>query len=325
MNKYEDKFLRLLVAACLVAGASVVSPSFRLTTGPFAAAQDASSSPYFGQPVPSLTPERFAHGVVSTDAIELNGVFTPGLTEFFFARMLDGVNTMFHSERVNGVWSAPRQLLLFPGQTRAAAADMAVSPDGQELYFLGNHPAGVGATDTWRSRRVQGRWSPAEALPPPINTGANEVYPVVVGDGSLYFTSNRPGGLGPGSNLYRAQRLKDGSFGAPVLVPAPINSEFGIGDTYVSPDETSMVLSSSRPPSIGGSDLFVSFRRTGGGWSEPAHLGKPINSEDTDFCPMVTPDGKYLFFSRRRGASWPEATAGDVYWVDVKVLEQFRR
>jgi hypothetical protein len=40
---------------------------------------------------------------------------------------------------------------------------------------------------------------------------------------------------------------------------------------------------------------------------------------------MVTPDGKYLFFSRRDGASWSAATAGDVYWVDVKTLEQFRR
>ena len=116
-----------------------------------------------------------------------------------------------------------------------------------------------------------------------------------------------------------------GASPTPVLVPAPINSEFGIGDTYVSPDESYMVFGSSRPPSLGSGDLFVSFRRDGGGWSEPAHLGETINTEDTDFCPMVTPDGKYLFFARRRGASWKEATAGDVYWVDAKVLEQVRR
>jgi hypothetical protein len=40
---------------------------------------------------------------------------------------------------------------------------------------------------------------------------------------------------------------------------------------------------------------------------------------------MVTPDGRYLFFSRRRGATWKDATAGDVYWVDAKILNQFRR
>ncbi len=105
----------------------------------------------------------------------------------------------------------------------------------------------------------------------------------------------------------------------------PVNSEFGVGDVYVSPDESYTVLSSSRPPSLGGGDLFVSFRRPNGGWSEPAHLGNTINTDQTEFCPMVTPDGKFLFFSRRRGASWSEATAGDVYWVDAKILEQFRR
>jgi hypothetical protein len=40
---------------------------------------------------------------------------------------------------------------------------------------------------------------------------------------------------------------------------------------------------------------------------------------------MVTPDGKYLFFSRLHGGGWSKATAGDVYWVDAKILDQFRR
>ena len=290
--------------------------------------QVARPASYFGQPVPGLTPERFAPGVVSTDAIELNGVFTPDLAEFFFARLIGGIQTIHHSVLVDGTWSAPRPLMLFPGQSQAVADDMTVSPNGRELYFLGNHPhahdAGVRSPDIWRSQRINGAWSTAEVLPSPISTEANEVYPVIVGDGSLYFTSNRPGGLG-GNSLYRAQRLADGSFAKPALVAPPVNGEFGIGDVYVSPDEGYMVLSSSRPPSIGGSDLFVSFRRPNGGWTEPAHLGNTINTEQTDYCPMATPDGRFLFFSRRQGASWSEATAGDVYWVDAKILEQFRR
>lgn len=315
----------LLLPTCLMLGSLVRASLGPQHDMPASASQGAKPSPYLGQPVPGLTPERFAPGTVSTDAIELNGVFTPDLKEFFFARLIDGVQTMYHSELVDGMWTAPRPLLLFPDQRRAVADDMAVSPDGRELYFLGNHPAGVGNSDIWRSRRINGRWSTAEVLPPPISTEASEVYPVIVGDGSLYFTSNRPGGLGPRSSLYRAQRLADGSLAAPVLVPPPINSEFGVGDTYVSPDESYMVMASGRPPSPGGGDLFVSFRRTGGGWNEPAHLGPTINTAQVDFCPMVTPDGKFLFFSRRQGASWGAATAGDVYWVDAKILEQFRR
>ena len=95
---------------------------------------------------------------------------------------------MHHSVLVDGAWSAPRPLLLFPGQSRAVADDMTVSPDGRELYFLGNHPhphaAGVRSADIWRSRRINGEWSTAEVVPPPISTEASEVYPLIVGDGA---------------------------------------------------------------------------------------------------------------------------------------------
>jgi hypothetical protein len=290
--------------------------------------QAASPSPYLGQPPPGLTPALFAPGIVSTDAIELNGVFAPDMKEFFFTRTVDGTPTMFHSELTGGAWSPPRPLMLYPGRARALAVDMAVSPDGRELFFLGRyHPAGAGAermdTDIWRSRRVDGTWATAEIVPAPISTEAGEVYPTIVGDGSLYFTSSRPGGPGR-SNLYRAQRRADGRFADPVLVPPPINTEHGVGDPFVSPDEQYMVFSSRRPPNVGGGDLFVAFRRADGGWDEPVHLGRTVNSEYTDFCPFVTPDGKYFFFSRRHGAL-PTPTAGDVYWMDAKFLEQFRK
>lgn len=292
--------------------------------------QATTPSPYFGQPVPGLTPALFAPGIVSTDAIELNGVFAPDMKEFFFTRIIEGTPTMFHSQLAGAVWSAPRPLMLYPGKAQALAVDMAVSPDGSELYFLGNYrpPGGTGVerrdTDIWRSRRMDGAWATAEIVPSPISTEAGEVYPTIVRDGSLYFTSNRPGGPGR-SNLYRAQRRADGSFDEPVLVPPPVNTEFGVGDPFVSPDEKYVVFSSSRPSNVGAGDLFVAFRRADGGWNEPVHLGKTVNSEFTDFCPFVTPDGRYFFFSRRHRDTKGTVTAGDVYWIDAKFLEQFRR
>ena len=293
-----------------------------------AAFQVMAPSPYMGQPVPGMTPALFAPGIVSTDAIELNAVFTPDMREFFFARGRGGEPpTIFHSLLTGGAWTAPRELPLYPGQGRALAVDMAVSPDGNELFFLGNYqlPGATGAAspDIWRSRRVNGTWTTAEMVPAPVSTAASEVYPTVVGDGSLYFISNRPGGVGS-TSVYRAQRLAGGSFAAPVLVPAPINGEFGVGDPFVPPDEKYMIFVSRRPPNLGAGDLFISFRRSDGGWGEPVHLGDKVNTEHTDFCPFVTPDGKYFFFSRRHTVDG-KVTAGDVYWMDAKFLEQFRK
>jgi hypothetical protein len=73
----------MLAASCIVslAAAFQVSPS----------------SPYMGQPVPGMTPALFAPGIVRTDAIELNGVFTPDTREFFFARRTGGEPTIFHA------------------------------------------------------------------------------------------------------------------------------------------------------------------------------------------------------------------------------------
>lgn len=77
---------RLAVALMILSAASACLPSSRSHTG-----AEPPGSIYFGQPVPGLVPERFAPGVVGTDAIELNGVFTPDFREFYWVdiRILD--------------------------------------------------------------------------------------------------------------------------------------------------------------------------------------------------------------------------------------------
>jgi WD40-like Beta Propeller Repeat len=145
-----------------------------LTTSP-------AKPPYLGQPLPGLTPERFAPGIVSTDAIELNAVFSPDGREFYFTRIVDGLDTMNQMTLLNGTWGKARELKLFADSFRVESADMVLSSDGQELYFLARYDgAGTGPAanyDLWVSRRVSGVWSPAELVGPPISTAANELYP----------------------------------------------------------------------------------------------------------------------------------------------------
>lgn len=185
---------------------------------------------YLGQTPPGTTPARFAPGIVSTPAIEINAVFRPDFQEFFFARQVDGVFTLFRSTLNGKQWSTPEALQVYPTGEQGMAVDMAYSPDGRELYFLGRFKPGVpeakAPQDIWVIRQREGRWSNAELVGPPVSTDANESYPSVVADGSLYFTSNRPGGLG-GSDIYRAQRLPDGRFDTPVNIGSPPNSDRG--------------------------------------------------------------------------------------------------
>ena len=295
---------------------------------------------YLDQTPPGATPELFAPGVVNTDAVELNGVFTPDGREFLFTRLIEGPDQsdgypgktrpiLHHVVYEDGTWGAPRPLRLFPDAPEAWAADMSVSPDGLRLYFMGPHPVDASGNrndlNIWVSQREGGAWSTAEPLPFPINTEANEVYTSVVADGSLYFTSNRPGGSENGGyGIYRAQRLTDGGFGEPVNIG--IEPDRGVGDTFVAPDESYLIFRGEND--LGGGDLYVSFRKVERGWSAPHNLGPNVNSDQLDYCPMVTPDGKYLFFSRRSSdppdGGWARVVSGDVYWVDATVIKRLR-
>jgi hypothetical protein len=281
---------------------------------------------YLGQTPPGITPARFAPGIVSTGAIEINGVFRPDFREFFFARHVERVFTLFRSTLSGTTWSAPEPLPVFAGGASGVAVDMAYSPDGRELFFLGRFKPGVAPMeaplDIWVTRFRDGRWTTAETVPSPVSTDASESYPTVAGDGSLFFTSNRPGGFGR-SDIYRAPRLADGSFGSPVNVGSPPNSSDGEGDTFVAPDQSYLIFSANRAGGFGRSDLYVSFRAADSTWGPAINLGPAINTADTDFCPMVTPDGKYLFFSRTYGGGdWKTTTDADVFWVDMAIVDR---
>lgn len=284
---------------------------------------------YLGQTPPGTTPARFAPGIVSTPAIEINGVFRPDFREFFFARQVGGVFTLFRSTLTGRTWSDPAPLPAFAGGAPGVAVDMAYSPDGRELYFLGRFKPGVppleAPLDIWVIRQRDGGWTAAEIVPDPVSTDASEVYPTVVADGSLYFTSDRTGGHG-GSDIYRAQRGADSRFGTAVNIGSPPNSSDAEGDTFASPDERYLIFSSRREGGEGLGDLYVSFRASESSWGPAINLGAAINTSDHEFCPMVTPDGRYLFFSRRYGGgTWATTTEADVFWVDMAVVERLKR
>lgn len=299
-------------------------------------------NPYLGQMPPELTPKLFAPGMVNTGAVELNSVFSPDGNEFFFTRMVGGPGEqknypgkgrliLFHSKYSYGGWSAPKTLRLYPDAPHIWAADMSLSPDGQSLYFMGPfepETGGAGDLNIWVSKKVDGKWQTAEPLPSPLNTEAEEVYSSVTSDGSLYFTSYaNDDGAGARDGLHRAQAKGDGGFETPVPVQIPGGNS--VGDTFVAPDESYLIFSSGdQPGGFGQGDLYISFRQEDGSWGEPINMGPEINSTDLDYCPVVTPDGKYFFFSRRRSepadGGWKNVVAGEVYWVSADVIERLR-
>jgi Tol biopolymer transport system component len=166
-------------------------------------------------------------------------------------------------------------------------------------------------------KRVNGEWSDPENLGPEVNSGEHQIYPTVTKDLTLYFQSRRDGNIG-GSDLYRA-RWVDGKYDRPDNLGDAVNSEANEGDVLIAPDESFLIVSSrGRSDSLGGSDLYISFRQPDGSWSKVKNMGKTINSDATEYCPMLSPDGKYLFFTSTRSGN------GDIYWMDAKIIEEMK-
>ncbi|MBN1182259.1 MAG: OmpA family protein [Bacteroidales bacterium] len=71
-----------------------------------------------------------------------------------------------------------------------------ISKDGKTLYFVSNIPEGHGGTDIYRSVYEYGIWSTPENLGYAINSSNDEVFPYLLNDSILFFSSSKPGGLG---------------------------------------------------------------------------------------------------------------------------------
>ena len=66
--------------------------------------------PYLGQMPPGMTPEIFAPGVISTDKKELNSVFSPAGTEFYYAkRTAEKGYTIWFTRIADDRWAEPQE------------------------------------------------------------------------------------------------------------------------------------------------------------------------------------------------------------------------
>ncbi len=149
-----------------------------------------------------------------------------------------------------------------------------ISADGLSLYFNSDRPGGYGGFDIWMARRAttDSAWGTPLNLGPAVNSTASETEPCVSADGlTLFFDSDRKGGLGD-SDLYMTTRpTTDDSWGQPVNLGAPVNSPSLERGPSVSSDGLVLFFVSYRASED--SDLWMTTRVTiSEPWPEPVSL-----------------------------------------------------
>jgi hypothetical protein len=141
------------------------------------------------------------------------------------------------------------------------------------LYFNSDRPGGPGDYDIYAST-LQGfaRFGPA-VLVPELSSPNRDTRMAIRGDGlEMFLTSNRPGGLGSGLNIWVSTRATTvDPWSTPENLGAPIDMEgFNDGAPALSADGNTMYFYSNRPGSLGVNDLWMSTRQGGGQAPPPA-------------------------------------------------------
>lgn len=159
---------------------------------------------------------------------------------------------IYTSSRSDAKWSAPVKFEI-TNDTLSSYGHPAVSPSGQYLYFTSDMP-GHGGKDIWRIN-LKERAGSLENLGEAINTPGDEVFPYMLTDSIMYFSSDGHPGLG-GLDIFKATLTPSGGW----LVEnmgSPMNSEgddFGI--TFATPGREAGYFSSNRGDGRGYDHLY---------------------------------------------------------------------
>ncbi len=265
---------------------------------------------YFGFPVPGMTPEVFAPGVVSkSDRGEMGSVLTSDGNTVYFAVRNKGWMDIHRIKWDGKNWSESEVIV---GNPEFNVHDPALSLDDKQLYFL--HEKGRIADIGYVELRTDGGKHKPVMLDAPINTEASEFYTAFTNKGDLVFSSNRNKKEFGDFDIFKA-KMQNGKYVEVERFPDEINTQYYEVDAYIAPDESYMVYCSGNPNVIGGTDLYVSFANGKGGWTSGVSLGNTVNKKGAELCPFVSRDGRFLFFSRN----------GNIYWVDARVLDPLRK
>ena len=245
---------------------------------------------YLGQEPPGNVPVKFAPGIISTAKDDSSFEISASGKEIVFSRDY-GVSLL--QQGTNGEWGDPTVLI-------DSGSETSFSPDGTMIYFNSRRPLPGAAVplNVWVLKKLNGTWGDPSHLGEPVIEQTVHA-PSIAADGSLYASG------------IICLKYIDGRYQTAERLTPDITGYH----PFAAPDESYIIF--DHPPQGGqrGADLSITFHDPDEGWDTPIPLGEHINTPALETNAFITPDGKYLFFTRNF----------DIYWVKADLLEKLSR
>ena len=267
----------------------------------------------FSNQIPEDTPLVFGPDIISTDdAMDFAITFNPEMTELFFTRRKSGENNKIYTMNfVDDKWTAPE--IVFFSAKKGWDFEPHINPKGNRLYFGSIRPLNDTIESSglyqWYSERLNDTWSEPQVINASFSNEKMMMYLTSSKDETIYFTVIRDG---TNSGLFYSE-LTDTKYDLLNRLPENINQidSIDVAHPFIAPDESYIIYDFEKNDGFGDCDLYISFKENGV-WTESYNLGPKINTEMCEMTASVSPDGKYLFFSRGDG----KEDSGNIYWVD---------
>ncbi|MCC6252058.1 MAG: PD40 domain-containing protein [Bacteroidia bacterium] len=218
----------------------------------------------------------------------------------------------------DGKWTAGEDIGENVNTVEGDEEIVGVCADGNTLIFYFDNKEGKG--DIFVGPKMEN-----EILKPyKLNTNINSVKydessATISPDGrTMYFASNRPGGLG-GYDIYRARILPSGEWGEAYNLGPNVNTPYDDDFPNISLNGNTLYFSSKGHNSMGGYDVFKSeILEDSLNFSPAVNIGYPVNTpfDDKNLC--MSGKGRYGYMAALRSEGLGDL---DIYRITFKGVD----
>ncbi len=258
-------------------------------------------------------------GVMDLPEIRMVSTDADSISQYFPALTIDGNQIVFTQQLTRqGSQRNPGQEDLYVAEfeeftlssirplsdiinTNLNEGTQSIRQDGGLVLFTAcNYPDSKGGCDIYFSYKEGDTWTKAENIGYPVNSRYWESTPCLAPNGrTIYFSSNRPGGLG-GMDIWRSDFRNGEGWSNPVNLGPDINTSMDDLAPFLHADGKSLFFASNGHVGMGRLDLFVSKIHPDMTFSEPRNLGYPINTSGNEFGIAIPGSSEYAVFASDR-------------------------